>query len=127
MFLPKCSVTCGVGQQYRSLECVWKFTEDSAGDACNTKSIPQTVKQCKQVSCVTTTTTPIPVLRGMYGKNGNTIIHQLLFSKYSYLCIRYFTITDESCKDTSKYCGLIVSFKMCHKDKYKRQCCSSCT
>ena len=78
-------MTCGVGQQYRSLECVWKFTEDSAGDACNTKSIPQTVKQCKQVSCVTTTTTPIPVLRGMYGKS--TVIIYFYFQKtVMYFC-----------------------------------------
>ena len=28
--------------------------------------------------------------------------------------------------DTSKYCGLVKSFNMCHVRKYKRQCCASC-
>lgn len=95
----QCSVTCGVGQQYRSLECVWKYSShESAGEACNSRRTPKKVKQCKEVPCVTTTSTPNPPM-----------------------------LKDESCTDTSKYCGLIVSFDMCHKDKYKRQCCMSCT
>ena len=29
--------------------------------------------------------------------------------------------------DQSKYCGLVKSFDMCHVQKYKRQCCASCS
>ena len=65
----QCSVTCGVGQQYRSLECVWKYSShESAGEACNSRrSTPKKVKQCKEVPCVTTTTsTPNPpMLKGI--------------------------------------------------------------
>ena len=50
--------------QYRSIDCVWKSTEDSAGGVCNSRKIPKTVKQCTEVSCVTSTTTPYPMLRG---------------------------------------------------------------
>ena len=31
-----------------------------------------------------------------------------------------------NCLDHSKYCGLVHHFKMCHKEKYKIQCCKSC-
>ena len=29
--------------------------------------------------------------------------------------------------DQSKYCGLVKSFDMCHVQKYRRQCCASCS
>ena len=53
----------------------------------------------------------------------------LFFMGRTFLIPLYFHIYAESedCSDSSKYCGLIVSFKMCHKDKYKSLCCSSCT
>ena len=31
-----------------------------------------------------------------------------------------------SCLDQDKYCGLVRHFEMCHKEKYKIQCCKSC-
>ena len=35
---------------------------------------------------------------------------------------------DAACDgDQSKYCGLVKSFDMCHVQKYKRQCCASCS
>ena len=32
----------------------------------------------------------------------------------------------EPCMDKSKYCGLVLSFDLCGKAKYEKQCCQTC-
>ena len=122
----QCSESCGVGQKNRTVECVWKHTDESAGDACRSRKKPDAIKQCTMQPC--TTMSPLPLSKGKLCQQ--KLQNSAVFHGYNFLIPLYFHIYAESfedCSDSSKYCGLIVSFKMCHKDKYKSLCCSSCT
>ena len=58
----QCSESCGVGQKNRTVECVWKHTDESAGDACRSRKKPDAIKQCTMQPC--TTMSPLPLSKG---------------------------------------------------------------
>ena len=130
LFPSQCNVRCGVGHRQRSVECVWKHTGQQAGDLCRTRSLPNAIEQCSAQPC--TSTPKIPVSTTVKGKGPSLYYVSKRTGWVFRLEIKTFFFIpahddENSCVgDSSKYCGLIVSFKMCHKDKYKKQCCASC-
>lgn len=61
----QCNVSCGVGHQQRSVECVWKHTGLPAGDACKTRHVPNAIQQCQAVaSCTSPASSPVSNLTG---------------------------------------------------------------
>jgi hypothetical protein len=110
----QCSQTCGISERRRTASCEWLRgglapTAECAAD----EARPSTRMQCEGPPCPAPPawgTLPLIQVAGARGGRHATGRHG-----------------DDFCEDTSKFCSLVKSHGLCAADKYREQCCRTCT
>lgn len=107
----RCSVTCGGGTQQRSVSCEWLRGGLAPSQECGKDARPASTINCFGAPC-----------RSLWDESdlGFEVQPQIVVS-----ASRDGRETSP-CQDTSKFCGLIKTYKMCEGVKFKEECCLTC-
>jgi len=107
----ECSKTCNKGHRRRSVSCEWLKGGLAPLSECGHEERPASIIDCFGPAC--------------HDWPQNI---QFQFEKDPKIVISPFRDGRETspCQDTSKFCGLIKTYKMCQSEKFLEQCCQTC-
>ena len=111
MVYPYFSKTCNEGQQRRSVSCEWLKGGLAPLSECDHEERPVSIIDCFGPACHD------------WPKN-----IEFQIESDPTIVISPFRDGRETspCQDTSKFCGLIKTYKMCQSEKFLEQCCQTC-
>ncbi len=101
------------------MNCVWESDSESEANGCREDEKPEGERACLE---------PQPCAKDFNAVPGDQyVVVPVGRSKLLMFVLFYFLgTTAHDCRDLSKYCGLVKSFKMCHQPKYQIKCCQTC-
>lgn len=105
----QCSTSCGRGRRRRTVSCEWLAGGSAPEEECGHEEPPLNTIHCYG-----------PVCRDSWPDIDHVLEPRIVVSPG-----RDGRDTS-SCQDTSKFCGLIKSRKMCHSKDMSSQCCQTC-
>jgi len=104
----QCSATCEGGSQQRSVSCEWLRGGLAPSQECGNDARPASTINCFGPPCRSLWSDDLeaqPEIVVSASRDGRET---------------------SPCQDTSKFCGLIKTYKMCEGEKFKEQCCLTC-
>lgn len=109
-----CSQTCGEGERRRSVSCEWLKGGLAPSVECSHEERPSSFISCFKDAC-----------RVTWPEN---IFFQLEEGPEPSIEVSPLRDGRETipCQDTSKFCGLIKTYKLCSSEKFREQCCLTC-
>ena len=110
-FCLQCSKTCNKGHRRRSVSCEWLKGGLAPLSECDHEERPVSIIDCYGPACHD------------WPKN-----IEFQIESDPTIVISPFRDGRETspCQDTSKFCGLIKTYKMCQSEKFLEQCCQTC-
>ena len=107
----QCSKTCSKGHRRRSVSCEWLKGGLAPLSECGHEERPASIIDCFGPAC--------------HDWPQNI---QFQSERDPKIVISPFRDGRETspCQDTSKFCGLIKTYKMCQSEKFLEQCCQTC-
>lgn len=105
----QCSTTCGGGTHHRSVSCEWLRGGLAPSAECGEESRPAESITCFGPPCRELWPGDLPPLQP------EIVVSPLRDGRET-----------SPCQDTSKFCGLIKTYKMCEESKFQEQCCQTC-
>ena len=107
----QCSKTCNKGHRRRSVSCEWLKGGLAPSLECGHEERPASIIDCFGPACHDLSKN----IEFQFESNPKIVISPFRDGRET-----------SPCQDTSKFCGLIKTYKMCQSEKFLEQCCQTC-